>query len=91
MTDQDGERISVALRVLAREARRLLLWGGSAAEIAALSGRIDAIRDRWRGPTPTPLMRWLDSLQHRVAHSPVETGGRTPRGAGATRGATSCR
>lgn len=91
MTDQERERISAVLRALSREARRLLLWGGSAAEIAALSDRIDAIRDRWRSPTPTPLMRWLDSLQHRVAHSPVESRGRTPGRAGATRGATSCR
>lgn len=91
MTDQERERISAALRALTREAHRLLLWGGSAAEHAALSGRIDAIRDRWRGPAPTPLTRWLDSLQHRLAHSPVETGGRISRGAGETRGATSCR
>lgn len=90
MTDTDGQRISAALRALTREARRLLLWGGSAAEIAELSGRIEAIRDRWRGPAPTPLTRWLDSLQHRVAHSPVETRSRVPRGASATRGATSC-
>ncbi len=91
MTDQERVKISAALRALAREARRLLAWGGSAAEVAALSGRIGAIQDRWRGPTSTPLMRWLDSLQHRVTHLSVETRGRTPRSAGATRGAPSCR
>ncbi len=35
--------------------------------------------------------RWLDSLQRRVAHLPVETRGRTARGTSATRGATTCR
>lgn len=91
MRDHDHEGVSAALRALARDARRLVIRGGSAAEAAMLSGRIEAIRDRWRGPTPTPLTRWLDSLQHRVAHLLVETRGRTRRGAGTTRGATSCR
>lgn len=91
MTDQERVGIAAGLRGPAREARRLILWGGSTAEIAASSGRFEAIRDRRRGPTPTPLTRWLDSPRDRVARLPVETRGRTPRGAGARRGAPSCR
>ena len=91
MADTDGQRISADLRALSREARRLLLWGGSAAELAALSSRIDAIRGRVSGPASTPLSRWLDSLQRRVARSPVETRGHTRLRADAIRGATSCR
>lgn len=89
MRDHDHEGISAVLRALTRDARRLVVRGGSAAEVATLSARIEAIRDRVSGPTPTPLTRWLDSLQRRVA--PAETRVRTACGAGAMQGATSCR
>jgi hypothetical protein len=91
MTGHVDEGTSAALHALARDAQRLLARGGPEAEIGALSRRIDVIRGRVCGPAPTPLARWLDSLQQRIDRPPVGIRGRTPRGTGAARGATSCR
>lgn len=87
MTDQHDNGFSAALRALARDARRLLVrGGGSKAEAAALSDRIDAIRDRAGRPTPTPLTRWLDSLQRRIDRLPAGARCRTPAAPAHTKG-----
>lgn len=67
MMTLEGDEISVALRGLARDTRRLTIRGGAtASEAEVLSRRIDRIRRCAHPGSSTPLRRWLDSLQRLV-------------------------
>jgi hypothetical protein len=78
------ESMSVALRGLARDARRVAVRGvASPGEMAALSRRIDRVRRLSGLPAASPLRRWLDSLERLIECHSVPSGtciyGTSPR------------
>jgi hypothetical protein len=64
---RDDLGLSGILRGLASDARRVIGEGSaSPREVAALSHRIQCLREFASAEEPSPLLRWLDGLQRQI-------------------------
>jgi hypothetical protein len=63
----DGGTLTVAVRTLASDVKRLRSHGGAPAhEVAALAGQIHRLKAQTQAAPMTPLAKWLDNLEREL-------------------------